>query len=104
MSLNICYEISKEGKLSFALLNLIKGVIEAGRELNEVIMPQIVTLKSNRLTKPFFDKNDSQKLSHGEILALRDSGKSVITELIQNSSTFEQRIPFKDQIYSKEAA
>ena len=94
--MNICYEISKDGKLTpFAPSESDQGVIEAGEEeLNEVIMPQIVHPEAQPTNQTIFDKNDSQKLSHGEILALRDSGKSVITELIQNSVTFEQKNSF----------
>lgn len=93
--LNMCYEISKEGKLTpFTPVESDQGVIEAGEgELSEII-PQIVHTEEQPTNQEIFDKNNSQKLSHSDILELRDSGKSVISELINNSTTFDQKNSF----------
>ena len=88
----MCYEISKEGKLTpFTPSETDQGIIEAGED---EVMPQIVHTEEQPTNQTIFDMNNSQKLSHEEILALRDSGKSVITELIQNSATFDQKNSF----------
>lgn len=93
--MNMCYEISKEGKLTpFIPTDPDQGVIEAGDEDTNDIMPQIDHNEEQPTNQTIFDRNDSQKLSHEEILALRDSGKAVVAELIQNSATFEQKNVF----------
>lgn len=91
----MCYEISKDGKLNpFVPSESYQGIIDTGEEdLNE-IMPNIVHTEEQPTNETIFDLNNSQKLSHQEILALRDSGKSVITELVQNSATFDQKNSF----------
>ena len=99
--LNMCYEISKEGKLTpFSPVENDQGILESGEaaELSE-IMPSIIHTEEQPTNQELFDKNNSQKLSHNDILALRDSGKSVITELIQNSTTFDQKNSFSKVKY-----
>lgn len=85
---NICYEIGKAGDLTpFVPVEDDQGTIEE-QGLEEVAS---VTHDLQQPTNDsFFDTNTSQQLSHEEIMQLRDQkGKSVISDLIQNSSTFE---------------
>jgi tRNA (adenine58-N1)-methyltransferase non-catalytic subunit len=98
--LNMCYEISKDGKLSpFTPIESDQGSIEAGEEDSFEAVQQIIHSEDQPTNQTIFDSNTSQKLSHQEILGLRDSGKSVISELIQNSSTFEQKNSFSKVKY-----
>lgn len=98
--LNLCYEISKDGKLTpFAPTEDDQGAIENVDEGSVEIISQISHDVDQPTNQTIFDSNTSQKLSQAEIHELRDSGKSVINELIQNSASFEQKNSFSKVKY-----
>lgn len=90
--LNMCYDVSRDGALS-PFLPFDQEQAEDGA-LSAIVHPD-----AQLTNREICDLNTSQRLSHAEILELRDSGGAVITELIQNSATFEQKNSFSKVKY-----
>lgn len=98
--MNLCYEISKDGQLiPFAPIENGQGAIDVVDEETAEIISQISHNVDQPTNQTIFDSNTSQRLSQEEIHNLRDSGKSVITELIQNSASFDQKNTFSKVKY-----
>lgn len=84
----------------FAPVQDDQGAIEAAadEETGEVLA-QISHDIDQPTNQTIFDSNTSQRLSQAEIHELRDSGKCVVTELIQNSASFDQKNSFSKVKY-----
>lgn len=57
-----------------------------------------------RTNKELFDKNDSQKLTHEQIIELKKQGvdgETIVEQLIKNSETFEKKSSFSQLKYVK---
>ncbi len=97
---NLCYEIGKDGSLSaFAPTEDDQGAIEILDESSVEIISQIAHDVEQPTNQTIFDSNTSQRLSQADIHELRDSGKSVISELVHNSASFEQKNSFSKVKY-----
>ncbi len=98
--LNLCYEIAKDGSITaFAPTEDDQGAMEVGDEGSGEIIPSISHDVEQPTNETIFDSNTSQRLSQADIHELRDAGKSVISELIQNSASFEQKNSFSKVKY-----
>jgi tRNA (adenine-N(1)-)-methyltransferase non-catalytic subunit len=95
---HLCYEILKGGELvPFAPIENAQGGLEDG-DIEE--LSALCHSDQQPTNDAFSDTNSSQQLSHAEIVQLRDAkGKAVISDLIQNSVTFDLKNSFSKAKY-----